>query len=119
MYSYGPPHMAVQKQDDDDDIYTLNSNQEINWLEELFIMRVEIGNSFARMLNPQGWGAYQPSWVIYCLSHPCRRTVVVLFNLQLVVIGGSCLSQGCLFERERKSVNGIRTQLQRYHNQAR
>ena len=24
--------------------------------------------------------AYQPSWVIQCQSHPCRRTVVVLFN---------------------------------------
>ena len=24
--------------------------------------------------------AYQPSWVISCQSHPCKRTVVLLFN---------------------------------------
>ena len=24
--------------------------------------------------------AYQPSWVIQCKVHPCRRAVVVLFN---------------------------------------
>ena len=24
--------------------------------------------------------SYQPSWVIQCQSHPCKRTVVVLFN---------------------------------------
>ena len=27
---------------------------------------------------------YQSSWVIECQVHPCRRTVVVLFDLQLV-----------------------------------
>ena len=25
--------------------------------------------------------AYQPSWVIYCQNHSCRRTAVIPFNL--------------------------------------
>ena len=29
--------------------------------------------------------AYQPLWVIQYQSHPCRRTMVVLFNLSLGV----------------------------------
>ena len=33
--------------------------------------------------------AYQPSWVILCKSHPCRRTAVVLFN---PLLGGKGIS---------------------------
>ena len=27
--------------------------------------------------------SYQPSWVIWCQSHPCRRTEMILFNPKL------------------------------------
>ena len=32
--------------------------------------------------------AYHPSWVIYCQSHPYRRTVLISFNQLLVEVGG-------------------------------
>ena len=58
------------------------------------------------------------SWLVYCHSHPCRGTIVILFNRSLDRYVGAYLSHARKSECERNTETGVRTRLSHCPNSA-
>ena len=70
MYSYGPPHMAVQKHDDQHE-YTFSNYVRIrDFVQKTYLRRWTIGEKVAR--EGQGYPCYQHDMMMMMMMTPLR-----------------------------------------------